>query len=367
MKKYQVIRGNQHRLLSIAWSFVVLVSVACNRPTSGEIRIGAILPLTGRGAGLGHSLQTGLLLASKQINQAGGIAGMPVRLLVEDTESEPKNAASAFKKLTEIDQAKIIFTVMSSQCLALKPLAESAGVLLFADCAHPEVTKDTTYVLRHSNIANRDAEVMAKAVRAAGYDGIAVLFQRDDWGVAFTDTFTGLMSGQNARFVSEEFLPDQSDLRPQLTRLKAKEPQALLIVSFGPAIGLAIKQARELGYKGAIYTSIGFVLTPEARTIAGESAEGIFYQTYEAKPAFAREYQQAFGEEAPLLGQMTYTDMELIKQAIEQTGSHEPREIAAYIKGLGAFAGRFEKVAIQTNGDIPVQTIVAKEESIALE
>ena len=66
---------------------IVIVVVALNRlhtPTPGSVRVGRILPLTGRAASYGKSEQQGTLLALEEINATGGIGGSSLEILFED-------------------------------------------------------------------------------------------------------------------------------------------------------------------------------------------------------------------------------------------------------------------------------------------
>ena len=66
-------------------ALLALAGVPGHAQTSGEpIKIGAIVSITGAGAGLGVPERNGMLLAEKTINAKGGINGRPLKLLIED-------------------------------------------------------------------------------------------------------------------------------------------------------------------------------------------------------------------------------------------------------------------------------------------
>ena len=67
--------------------------IASAQPASGEpIKIGAVLAITGPGAGLGGPTRSGILLAEKAVNAAGGVRGRPIKVIIEDDASNPDNA-----------------------------------------------------------------------------------------------------------------------------------------------------------------------------------------------------------------------------------------------------------------------------------
>ena len=63
------------------------------------IKIGAVIALTGPGAGLGQPERNGMLLAEKVINEKGGVKGRPIKILIEDDGSKPDNAKSKAERL----------------------------------------------------------------------------------------------------------------------------------------------------------------------------------------------------------------------------------------------------------------------------
>ncbi len=339
---------------------LLLAFAACQKTAQDQIRIGAILPLSGAGAGIGSALKSGLELGVREINARGGVNGRQLSIIYEDTQSEPRNSVAAFKKLVELEGLKIIFTITSSSGMVLKPLAERGGVLLFADVSHPEMTRDTQYVLRHSNIVDSDAAVMAEALLKNNHRRVGVLFQNDDWGMAYAAALKSALAEHGVEMRSEFHLPQDTDYRAQLLRLGLKDLPALVNLSVGSASGVAVKQSRELGFTGDIYSGVGFILTPDARVAAGDAAKGVYYQTYPRNSEFVQDYRRAYGTDPPLFAQVGYTDVELLAAAISRTSSEEPSVLSRYLRSLGKFRGRFEEVEVKLNGDIPMRTVIER-------
>ncbi|HXF18604.1 MAG TPA: ABC transporter substrate-binding protein, partial [Burkholderiales bacterium] len=73
------------------------------QPTGEPIKVGAVLSLTGPGAGLGGPERNGILLAEKRINERGGIRGRPLQILIEDDGSKPDIAKSKAESLIHGD------------------------------------------------------------------------------------------------------------------------------------------------------------------------------------------------------------------------------------------------------------------------
>jgi branched-chain amino acid transport system substrate-binding protein len=325
-------------------------------PTTKEpIKIGAILPLTGRAASIGEIMREGLEWKVEELKQQG----VPIELYIEDFQSDPKQAVSAFYRLVNEKGLKIIFSITSAAGMALKPLAEENKVLLWVDNAHPDQTKNSNYILRHSNTADNDAIVLGNFMRQKSYKKIGFIYQQDEWGVTWNQHFSDFVKKElNAEIISEAIDPKQTDFRTTLTKVINKKPDAVVLVAFGPAAGLLIKQLKELNYIGDLYSSNGFILTPDAIKIAGELAKGMYYLTYEENDQFKQDYKTKFNKEPSIIGFMGYTDMELLYYAIQQTNSTDPEKIIKFIKSLNEFQGKYEKIKINPTGDILMFTKV---------
>lgn len=320
----------------------------------GTIKIGVIVPLTGPAASIGTALKDGLEWKIEELKEND----VPIELFIEDTQSDVKQAVSAFQNLVNVKGVKLIFTITSSAGLALKPLAEENRILVWADTTHPNQTQDSNYVLRHSNIVENDIAVIGNFIKQKSYKRIGLIYQQDDWGVAWNQYFNDFAKNLNIEVFSEAINPKDSDFRTVITKVKGKNPEAVLLVAVGPAAGLLIKQIKELKYNGDLYSSNGFILTPDAATIAGDSAKGMYYLTYEENTRFKEDYQKKFNKEPFLLGFCGYTDIELLYHAIKQTKSSDPEKIINFIKGLKEFQGKYEKAEINSTGDIIINTQV---------
>lgn len=85
--------SNISRRTGIA-ALAVLAAFSAHAQTGEPIKIGAVVSITGAGAGLGNPERNGMLLAEKEINAKGGINGRPIKLIIEDDTSNPDTALS---------------------------------------------------------------------------------------------------------------------------------------------------------------------------------------------------------------------------------------------------------------------------------
>ncbi len=151
-------------IISIA--LVGLISGCGQKTPNNEILIGEYSSLTGTTATFGQSTHRGLLMAVDEINNAGGVLGKKIKLLTEDDQSKPEEAAMAVTKLISRDGVKaIIGEVSSSRTLAAAPICQANRIPMVSNAStNPEVTKKGDYIFRVCYIDPFQGEVMAKFV-----------------------------------------------------------------------------------------------------------------------------------------------------------------------------------------------------------
>ena len=257
--------------------------------------------LTGAGETYGTVAVQAKKLAVEEINSAAGINGRMLELVVEDSKCNAQDAISAYHKLTDVDDVKIILgTSCSGAMLGVAPLAEADGVVLFSGLAsNPDIAHAGDYIFR-TQIS--DVEVGVSTGNLLWTDGIRALATISEE----TDYADGVRRGSVAQFeanggtvvASERFVPDSIDFRSQLTKLFEANPDALYIAPQSEfAAGTIVNQARELGYTGPIYGET-VTVGATALDIAGDAATGVKAITAAPDPdnAVAQELLARFRE-----------------------------------------------------------------------
>ena len=238
---------------------IALTLTACDQE-AGDLkpyRIGVMESLTGAGETYGTVALQAKKLAVEEINAGGGIDGRMLELVVEDSKCNAQDAITAYRKLTNVDDVKIILgTSCSGAMLGVAPLAEADGVVLFSGLAsNPDIAHAGDYIFR-TQIS--DIEVGVSTGNLLWADGIRALATISEE----TDYAVGVRRGSVAQFeknggtvtASERFVSDSTDFRSQLTKLFEADPDALYIAPQSEfAAGTIVNQARELGYTGPIY------------------------------------------------------------------------------------------------------------------
>ena len=269
------------RIVSICL-LAVLVSamVACDRD-SGEdeaFRIGVMESLTGPGETYGTVANQAKQLAVDEINAAGGINGRMIELVVEDSKCNAQDAITAYNKLTDVVGVKIILgTSCSGAMLGAAPLAEKEGVVMFSGLAtNPDIAEAGDYIFR---TAMSDAQLGIDTGNLLWADGVrklATLNEATDYAEGVRRESVAQFEKRGGEVVAEErYSSDVTDFRSQLTKLFGANPDALHVAAQAEfAGGTIVKQARELGFDGPIYSDV-VVAGATALEIAGDAATGV--------------------------------------------------------------------------------------------
>ncbi len=260
--------------------------------TSTEpFRIGVMESLTGPGETYGTVSDQAKRMAMDEINAAGGINGRMLELIVEDSKCSAQDAITAYNKLTEVDRVKIILgTSCSGAMLGAAPLAEADGVVLFSGLAtNPDIANAGDYIFR---TAMNDLQVgvdTANVIWADGARKLATITETTDYAEGVRRVTAEHFVGLGGDIVAEErYASDVTDFRSQLTKIIGANPDAIHIAAQSEfSGGTVVKQVRELGYDGPLYSEI-VPVGATALEVAGDAATGLKAITAELDPANPR-------------------------------------------------------------------------------
>lgn len=280
------------RLAAIALLAVLVMAAAgCGEEEKGPFRIGVMESVTGAGETYGTVAVQAKQLAVDEINAAGGINGRMLELVVEDSKCNAQDAITAYNKLTDVDEVKIILgTSCSGAMLGAAPLAEKEGVVMFSGLAtNPDIAEAGDYIFRTSLSDATVGVDTGNVLWADGIHDLATISESTDYAEGVRRTTTAQFEKLGGHIVAAESYPtDTTDFRTQLSKLLNANPDAIHVASQAEASGgTIIKQLRELGYDGPIYADVVPIGTT-ALEIAGEAATGVKAITPDLDPANAK-------------------------------------------------------------------------------
>lgn len=355
-------------IILILIAFLIIFSFGCaKKKETKEIKIGALLPLSGDGAKYGEEAKNGIDLATEQINAKGGINGEKIRIVYEDDLGTATGAINGFDKLVASEKVPIVIGPMySSTALAVAPRAEEKKIVLFSPSAStPDLTKAGDYIFRNwpSDIFE-GGEIAKFTYQVLGLRKIAIFTVNLDYGLGLTkvfkDDFTKLGGGI---LLEEKYEQGNTDFRTQLAKIKAKKPEAIYLPGYYTEIGLILKQAKELGIKARFLSCVGFD-NPKSLEIAGNAAEGVIF----ARPAydpesqdpnvtnFVKDFKAKFGVVPGTYAVHAYDALKIVVEAIKK-GGYSADRIKTALYSIKDFTGVIGNTSFDENGDVvkPIQ------------
>lgn len=174
------------------------------------IKIGVIAPLSGPASSYGADVMHGYETVAKMINDAGGINGRMIQLIIEDGKCTGKDATSAVQKLLNVDKVvAILGGACSGETIPAGKLAQQQGVpLISATASSPEISSIGDYVFRYWNDADAGV-VMVEELEKMEADSIALIYEGTDYAAAYADVIRQWFDGELV--MEEKFLSEEKD------------------------------------------------------------------------------------------------------------------------------------------------------------
>ena len=230
----------------------IALSAAFGTAHAADIKLGAAEALSGSAAQYGIAIKNGFLLALDEINAGGGVGGNKLVLILEDEQGKKEEVANVFKKLFFQDNVLMAFgPTLSNSAASGDPIAQAAKVVVFGTSNTADgITTIGDYVFRNS-VTEADVlpETLKMAVKKSGVKKVAVLYGNDD---VFTkngyDNFKKALDDQKIPVTTTEtYAKGDVDFKAQLTKIKATNPDALVLSALLAEGAPIMVQARQLG------------------------------------------------------------------------------------------------------------------------
>lgn len=304
------------------------------------IKIGVLCDLSGAIGPVGSHFYQGAHIAAKIVNDTGGIGGRPIKLIIEDTKSDPQAALDATRKLIEVDGVQVIVgPITSVATLTIAKYVNERRVPIIATIAtSAKITElGDDYVFR----------VVASDVQAGGRASVALLKERgasrivtfvvsDDYGVGVENYVKETLGDRIVASIRID--PKKGDFRSELTAVKAANPDAILWTIWIENAKIVFRQVGEIGLTVPFSTATNVVYNPvlfEDPRVA-ESVTAINLHVQNEKVAkgtytydrFASIFKETYKEEPWEPGAKHYYDATMLAiMAIAHAGVYDGAKI----------------------------------------
>lgn len=325
------------------------------------IRIGLLAGLSDRGSDFGESVRNGVILAIEKQNQAGGINGRMIELIVRDDGQEREQAIRAAEELIALRPDIIIGPVTSSMASVVIPLMNRANQTIIS----PTVASTDFYGKDDNffrvNRTTREAALHHAGVlyeRGARRIGVAFdasnLPYSDTWVQAFRAEFEHL-GGTLTQTASFESSATPSFARV-IEQLLPSRPDTLLFVASSLDTARLSQQARRMA-PSLLLTSTEWAASGELLTeMGGEAVDGLLiahgYNRDDTRPAyraFRDAYRERFQREFGSFSPLAFDTANVVIAAMQKRQPGEDMKTA--LLKYGPYQGVQQEIAFDANGD----------------
>jgi len=252
--------------------------------TDKEIVIGSHQDLSGPIAGWGIQVKMGLEMKAREINEAGGIYGRKIRLVIEDSAYDPKKAIMATNKMINLDKVFAFVGNMGSPTAgATKPIISRKKI--------PQMFPLTAASLfyepfdRYSFLGWTPYYDQARAIvkyfhTVKEYTKFGILYQDDEMGSVMLQGVKDQLAlyPQCSLVGAESYKRGATEFSTQMAKLRKVEPQMVVLATVIRETVGALKEAKKIEWDiemcGMTPAQTKFV--PGLAQNAGISADGFF-------------------------------------------------------------------------------------------
>ncbi|WP_108663021.1 ABC transporter substrate-binding protein [Acuticoccus kandeliae] len=214
---------------------------ASAQDVSCPVRLGSIIPLTGPQGPIGKPIADTAQLAVEHINEAGGIKGCPVELILRDDTGQPTVGLDAARYLVDVQKVPAIVGVVGSGIALpiVSSVTTAAKVPMVSCCAvTPTLTKMAEkgetdgYFFRTIPTSRVMGVAHAVAATDRGYKKVAVIYVNNDFGLTLTDDFKKAFEAMGGEVLGTfAYNENQPSYRAEVQEAMALEPDALVLLA----------------------------------------------------------------------------------------------------------------------------------------
>jgi branched-chain amino acid transport system substrate-binding protein len=343
------------RFLSLtAIVLVLVVAVIGCQQAPKTLKVAVLAPLSGPVPTFGVSTRDGALLAINEWNAKGGVLGMKITPVVEDSQCSPDPAVNAANKVVGQDKVHyIIGEVCSKASIPISEIANAAKVIQISPTStNTAVTVDKSgatkaYIFRACFIDPFQGKVGATfAVSNLKAKNAFVMFdQSNDYvkglAEAFEATFTQL-GGKIAGKESYDGAKD-TDFSAILTKVKAAKADFVYLPDYYNVVNLVMKQAKAKGINAPFMGGDGW----DSSDLDVKAADNGYYTNHydasDPRPEvqdFLKAYGAAYKDDKnnakvpDALAALAYDATNLLLTAIKNAGADNTDKVKAAMEGI---------------------------------
>ncbi|TGU72456.1 ABC transporter substrate-binding protein [Geomonas terrae] len=344
------------KMLAVISITMLLLTTATAAFAAGTIKIGGLFAVTGPASFLGEPEKKTLELLANELNAKGGINGSKVEVVVYDTGGDATKAVQLANKLIKNDKVvAIVGPSTTGESMAVIPIAEKEQVPLISCAAGIKITDPVKkWVFKTPANDHVAAEKILIQAEKLKQKNIALITVSDSFGSSGREQLKQMAAKRGFKIVADEvYSPKDTDMTPQLTKIKAAKPDAIICWGTNPGPAIITRNIQQLGIKTQIYQSHGVASKKYIELATPQASEGIMlpagklavFDLLKSSDPQAKllkdyntSYKKSYGVEASTFGGYAYDGFQLILAAVKK-GATTPAQIRDGIEKNGRLVG----------------------------
>ncbi|WP_244644125.1 ABC transporter substrate-binding protein [Azorhizobium oxalatiphilum] len=222
------------------------------------IKIGIVIPLTGATSQFGTTMSAAAKAAAKDINDAGGVNGRMVEVLIEDDQSNPEAAVRAARKLIDVDKVVSIGgSYASAVTSAIAPLCYESKTVLFTSSGADSITKTphNGYIFRTSPTVTLQGTRVGQYALELGAKKMFFLGPQTPFAQNYIDIISGLFKDAGGTGQGLIYEDKRASYRTEVDQALRTKPDVIVLGGYVPDTSVVLKDLYRAGFTGK---KIGF-------------------------------------------------------------------------------------------------------------
>lgn len=298
---------------------VLMALLGCQREES-ELSVYALVPLTGNVAHMGECMRNGLSLIEQTPTAS-------ISIQVDDSKADPKEGIMALRRKVLHGKPSMMVTAISGVAMAVKPMAEQAGILHFSMVGTPSLLTDNDrFTYRFFPTTDYVAAKEMEWIKSHAIEEIAVLYINNEWGHGYCDSMRSVCARDSINIKYCSAVEVNRDEYANISHKILESNVSLVCISMqGDAYAEMVRKLRMMGYGGKILCDMNFTGAVAGR--CKESLNDVYVLDFKSPSGalyerFVSEYEKRFGGVPDMPAVIAYEVVRMIESGMKTVGEN---------------------------------------------
>lgn len=328
------------------------------------VKIGHTGPLSGAQAFSGKDNENGARLAIEELNAKPITVGgkkIKFELLSEDDQGDPKAGVQVAQKFIDSGVRYVVGPYNSGVAIPASRAYNDAGVLIATVATNPKVTQQGYKGVFRVNASDTQlgSKMALYAAKELKVKTVAVIDDRTAFGQGLAEEFKKQAKASGLTLAGHEYTTDKAvDFTAILTKLKAKNVEAIFFGGYAPQAAPMARQMKQLGINAKLLGG-DTICTAEMGKLGGDavgdnvlcSQGGAILDKAAAGPQFKAAFKKRYNREPDVYAATYYDATMMYAGAMQKVNSTDPAKVGPSISA-GAYKGVMGTYSFDAKGDM---------------